>query len=295
MSEDFSFANSINLQTDTVRALAAASESMGYLILPISMRGGRSERTKPWTLNCPWETTLRWLSEAYKAWSKMRGHMPLILWVQLDSDTEVTMKEACCAMAFQTPRSKKWYDINAALRLLADDALHTIRREFDTRIEQKGITGIASSNRYDIKVYSKQSCEAVFKVLDLPENRDFLLFGKNLTGQAKSSRLHESGSMWPTTHLLGSTSRPAVHTVLAPDGYDNFPTEWLIEKLDIAEVERKFLSDGRWIRMKNRMEQGDEVWSFSSPDESWQHLAGRKGIALVRNGHVIGSIVTIMN
>jgi len=39
----------------------------------------------------------------------------------------------------------------------------------------------------------------------------------------------------------------------------------------------------------------DEVWGFSSCQESWKHLAGRGGLALVRHGTVIDALVTIMN
>ncbi len=43
------------------------------------------------------------------------------------------------------------------------------------------------------------------------------------------------------------------------------------------------------------MQVGDEVWEFNSPAHFWEHLAGRAGIALVRNGEVLDSIITSMN
>lgn len=39
----------------------------------------------------------------------------------------------------------------------------------------------------------------------------------------------------------------------------------------------------------------DQVWQFSSSLESWRHLGGRAGLALVRKGVVIDAHVTIMN
>jgi hypothetical protein len=39
----------------------------------------------------------------------------------------------------------------------------------------------------------------------------------------------------------------------------------------------------------------DEVWQFSSSPDSWEHLAGRAGLALVREGTVIDAYVTMMN
>ena len=39
----------------------------------------------------------------------------------------------------------------------------------------------------------------------------------------------------------------------------------------------------------------DEVWEFRSSDESWRYLAGRAGVALVRDKVVIDTFVTVMN
>jgi hypothetical protein len=37
---------------------------------------------------------------------------------------------------------------------------------------------------------------------------------------------------------------------------------------------------------------GDEIWSWQTPAETWQRQAGRAGLAVVRNGEVVGVIVT---
>lgn len=39
----------------------------------------------------------------------------------------------------------------------------------------------------------------------------------------------------------------------------------------------------------------DEVWMFSSSPDTWRHLAGRAGLALIREGTVIDAYVTRMN
>ncbi len=39
----------------------------------------------------------------------------------------------------------------------------------------------------------------------------------------------------------------------------------------------------------------DEIFEFSSSPESWNRLAGRAGVALVRDGIVIDIVVTVMN
>ena len=40
---------------------------------------------------------------------------------------------------------------------------------------------------------------------------------------------------------------------------------------------------------------GDELWTFMSPPDSWKNLAGRAGIALVRDGKPVSILVTFMN
>ncbi len=55
-----------------------------------------------------------------------------------------------------------------------------------------------------------------------------------------------------------------------------------------------FLND-RWRALRARVQPGDEVREFCSSRESWQHLAGRAGIALVRDGRAVASLVTMLN
>jgi hypothetical protein len=43
------------------------------------------------------------------------------------------------------------------------------------------------------------------------------------------------------------------------------------------------------------MEPDDELWEFSSSDASWRNVGGRAGVCLVRDGEVIGSILTLMS
>lgn len=51
----------------------------------------------------------------------------------------------------------------------------------------------------------------------------------------------------------------------------------------------------QWREMVASMQEGDELWEFSNSNDAWQHLAGRAGIALVRNGEIVDCIVTVMN
>ncbi len=51
----------------------------------------------------------------------------------------------------------------------------------------------------------------------------------------------------------------------------------------------------QWRAILAQMQPGDELREFCSSPESWQHLAGRAGIALVRAGREVASIVTVLN
>lgn len=86
--------------------------------------------------------------------------------------------------------------------------------------------------------------------------------------------------------------------------------DWLKRKLTIEQAEAEnMVTDERlgqapvpfgycnnmWRALLAKMRSGDELWEFSSSRESWQHLCGRRGIALVRGGEVVASVLTEMN
>ena len=100
----------------------------------------------------------------------------------------------------------------------------------------------------------------------------------------------------------------------AADDAPPIPKAWLDKKATIAEAEAAhpgvndervqrmpeiskpfgFLN-GQWEAQKAEMQPGDELWSFASPPKSWEDLAGRAGVALVRDGNPIKVVVTVMN
>lgn len=49
------------------------------------------------------------------------------------------------------------------------------------------------------------------------------------------------------------------------------------------------------LRFRLPMKPDDEVWEFSSSPDSWEHLAGRAGLALVRDRTVVDAYVTLMS
>ena len=86
--------------------------------------------------------------------------------------------------------------------------------------------------------------------------------------------------------------------------------EWLIRKTTVEEAEQKHLvNDDRlgsepvpfgfqnkeWLKFRERIRPGDELWEFSSPSETWKLLCGRAGISLVRENEIINNIITVMN
>jgi hypothetical protein len=62
------------------------------------------------------------------------------------------------------------------------------------------------------------------------------------------------------------------------------------------EVTKPFgFQHAEWEALKVEMKPGDELWTFTSPPETWRILAGRAGIALVRDGEIVRFIVRLMN
>ena len=92
---------------------------------------------------------------------------------------------------------------------------------------------------------------------------------------------------------------------------DQFPpsvdTSMLTKKVSVNEAETAHMVTiedrqvpfgycfAQWQRLLSRMHDGDELWEFSSGDQSWEDLAGREGIALVREGKIIDDVLTRMN
>jgi hypothetical protein len=100
----------------------------------------------------------------------------------------------------------------------------------------------------------------------------------------------------------------------AADDTSMIPKEWLQKPISVAEAEAAYpgITDDRvkrfpdaakpfgfknaeWEALRAEMQPGDQLWTFSSPPASWQGLAGRSGIALVRNGAPVKILLGAMN
>ena len=86
--------------------------------------------------------------------------------------------------------------------------------------------------------------------------------------------------------------------------------EWLNRKFTIEEMERIHLSqDDRidpdpvpfgyynsfWKELKSQLQEGDEIWTFSSPKDSWMNNCGRAEVCIVRKGEIVHYFNTIIN
>jgi hypothetical protein len=113
--------------------------------------------------------------------------------------------------------------------------------------------------------------------------------------------------LWPSmpVHAADKASKQAVPVI---------PAAWLIKKISVAEAEAEYPGvrderakqhpalarpfgalNAKWEALKADIRPGDELWTFSSPPRTWEDLAGRAGIALVRDGQAIEVIVTKLN
>jgi hypothetical protein len=113
--------------------------------------------------------------------------------------------------------------------------------------------------------------------------------------------------LWPSEPIHAADKAPeqAVPVI---------PASWLIKKTTVAEAEadhpgvrderaqrhpelaRPFGAlNAKWEALKADMQPNDELWTYSSPPRTWEDLAGRAGIALVREGMAIEILVTMLN
>ena len=77
-----------------------------------------------------------------------------------------------------------------------------------------------------------------------------------------------------------------------PPGFEYKTIERLQERLPLVPFSTY---DEEVADLLVRMQEGDELWNWSSPSITWRARMGRHGIALVRNGRVLTEVVTGMN
>ena len=75
--------------------------------------------------------------------------------------------------------------------------------------------------------------------------------------------------------------------------------EWLTQRVENAPTaQHRNLADMpalrirmAWQKLKNEAKDGDELWAFENPSNTWKKLGHHTGYAIVRNGKIIKSIV----
>jgi len=77
------------------------------------------------------------------------------------------------------------------------------------------------------------------------------------------------------------------------------PKEWLTQKAGNAPAaEHRNLPEMpalrirmAWQKLKAQAQEGDEIWAFANPSNTWKKMGKQTGYALVRNGKIVESTV----
>jgi hypothetical protein len=84
------------------------------------------------------------------------------------------------------------------------------------------------------------------------------------------------------------------------------PQSWLQTPFTDEEIAALGTSRGRvprrvrpWhtalLAFKAKLKPGDTLWSFDSPAEAWANLHGSRGLAIVRDGEVVETLIWMEN
>ena len=77
------------------------------------------------------------------------------------------------------------------------------------------------------------------------------------------------------------------------------PADWLTQRVENAPIAaHRGLAPTvalrirmEWQKLKRAAEEGDELWAFQNPSNTWKKLGKHTGYAIVRNGKVVQSTV----
>jgi hypothetical protein len=76
-------------------------------------------------------------------------------------------------------------------------------------------------------------------------------------------------------------------------------TEWLTQRVENAPIARhrnlSAMASMRirmaWQKLRDEAQEGDELWAFENPSNTWKKLGHHTGYALVRKGRIVKSAV----
>ena len=77
------------------------------------------------------------------------------------------------------------------------------------------------------------------------------------------------------------------------------PADWLTQRVENAPIAAHrglpptvaMRIRMEWQKLKRAAEEGDELWAFQNPSNTWKKLGKHTGYAIVRNGKVVQSTV----
>lgn len=71
-------------------------------------------------------------------------------------------------------------------------------------------------------------------------------------------------------------------------------SHWLKIRDDLPKVPFGF-GNADWVAFKKTVKPGDKIVRYRSSRHSWEHLAGEAGIALLRSGCIVKTMITMEN
>ena len=79
------------------------------------------------------------------------------------------------------------------------------------------------------------------------------------------------------------------------------PNEWLTQHVQNAPTAQHRKLSGMtamrirmaWEKLRNEAQEGDELWAFENPSNTWKKLWKHSGYAIVRKGKIVKSTVVI--
>lgn len=77
------------------------------------------------------------------------------------------------------------------------------------------------------------------------------------------------------------------------------PNEWLTQRVENRPIaQHRDLAPmaalrvrREWEKLKAQAGEGDELWAFANPSNTWKRLGRHTGYALVREGKIVQSVV----
>ena len=70
---------------------------------------------------------------------------------------------------------------------------------------------------------------------------------------------------------------------------ENAPTSYHRNLPDMAALRIRMA----WQKLKRNAVEGDEMWAFENPSNTWKRMGKKTGYAIVREGEIVESVVVL--